>query len=165
MDKKTEQENNLKQAQQGLEFDDIYQKQTQASIAEGFEPKYALRGENQEISIQFKHSVLNSQVLRVTIEGENKIIFRVNIVVGIRYVQKNEDANKQNEKPVAQIETMYSVDYRLIEKSLLDNQDALNEFALKNASYHLWPFWREFAMAQAQRMSLPPVPLPMRMPQ
>lgn len=164
MDKKTEQENNLKLAQQGLEFDDIYQKQVQANIADDFEPKYALRSEGQELSIQFKHNVVSSQVLRLTNEDKSKIVFRVNIAVGIRYIQKSEEDSKQNEKPAAQIEAVYSVDYRLTDEGLLNNKDALDEFALKNASYHLWPFWREFAMAQAQRMNLPPVPLPMRLP-
>lgn len=42
MDKDNQELTNLKQAQQGLEFDNIFQTKTQAYLAEGFEPKYAL---------------------------------------------------------------------------------------------------------------------------
>lgn len=158
MDKNTSQSNSLKLAQEGLQFEDIFQKSVEANISNNFEPKYALQENEQEIGVQFKHAVLNSLILKIKSAAEqNKTIFRVNIAVGIRYIKESD--------PVAQIEAKYSVDYLLVDEKLLDNKEALNEFALKNASYHLWPFWREFAMSQAQRMNLPSVPLPLRLPQ
>ena len=41
-------------------------------------------------------------------------------------------------------------------------QDALEHFALRNASFHVWPYWREYLANQCRRMNLPPVMLPMR---
>jgi hypothetical protein len=39
-------------------------------------------------------------------------------------------------------------------------EDALKEFALRNASYHVWPYWRELLASQCQRMNLPKLVLP-----
>ena len=40
--------------------------------------------------------------------------------------------------------------------------EALKVFALKNASYHIWPFWREYLSSLCLRMNLPKVVLPIR---
>jgi hypothetical protein len=39
-------------------------------------------------------------------------------------------------------------------------KDCLNEFALRNASYHVWPYWRELLMSQCARMHLPRLVMP-----
>jgi len=153
----------LKLAQQNLEFESLFQNTVQAELTNGFEPKQTMTAKN-ALSVQFRHAVTNSMVLEVKNANANvkHNIFRVKIAVGLRYLKAK---NKQNIQEVAaKIEATYSIDYLVQDKELLENQEALDEFALKNASYHLWPFWREFAMAQAQRMNLPPVPLPMRLP-
>lgn len=151
----------LKLAQQGLEFEDVFQNTVQAELLNGFEPKQTMPGNN-SLTIQFRHTVTRSMVLEVNKSNVSYNIFRVEIAVGLRYLKAK---NKQNIQEVAaKIEATYSIDYLVQDKELLENQEALDEFALKNASYHLWPFWREFAMSQAQRMNLPPIPLPMRIP-
>jgi hypothetical protein len=35
---------------------------------------------------------------------------------------------------------------------------------LHNASFHLWPFWREYVVSQCNRMNLPKISIPMRLP-
>lgn len=151
--------NTLQQAQQGLQFEDIFQRYTQSSLLDDFDPKFS--GIEDTLSAQFKHSVVQSLVVTLKKESETLEIFRVQIDVGIRFLVEN---NEQEAKPVAQIEASYLVDYVITDTALLGATEALDEFALKNASYHLWPFWREFVMSQAQRMNLPKVPLPMRLP-
>ncbi len=148
----------LKLAQQNLEFESLFQNSVQAELMNDFEPKQTITAKN-SLNIQFRHAVTSSMVLEITNQNAQYKIFRVKITVGLRYLKA-----KNNQDVVAKIEANYSIDYLVQNEELLNNQDALDEFALKNASYHLWPFWREFAMAQAQRMSLPPVALPMRLP-
>lgn len=148
----------LKVAQQGLAFEDVFQTQVQAKVAEGFEPKLHAQALESTLTIQFKHTVVRSML--IALNGNDEHVFRVNVEVGVRYLP----TDKTESAILAHIEASYSIDYRITDLALLNNQEALDEFALKNASYHLWPFWREFAMAQAQRMNLPAVPLPMRLP-
>lgn len=38
---------------------------------------------------------------------------------------------------------------------------ALNEFALYNVGYHVWPYWREYVQATCARIGIPPIPIPM----
>jgi len=151
----------LKLAQQSLEFESLFQNTVQAELTNGFEPKQTITAKN-ALSIQFRHAVTNSMILEVKNANAKHNIFRVKIAVGLRYLKTEKKQN--NQEVAAKIEATYSIDYLVQNEELLSNQEALDEFALKNASYHLWPFWREFAMAQAQRMNLPPVPLPMRLP-
>lgn len=151
--------NKLQQAQQGLQFEDIFQQYAQSSLLEDFDPKFSVLEES--LSAQFKHNVVQSMVLSLKKEAESLEVFRVQIDVGIRFLV---ESGEQERKPAAQIEASYFVDYRILDTTLLKDTEALDEFALKNASYHLWPFWREFVMSQAQRMNLPKVPLPMRLP-
>lgn len=153
---------NLLLAQKNLEFEDLFQTQVRSFIADNFEPKYTNYTKN--ISIEFKHDVISSVVIRLKKKKEEKLIFRVNVTVAVRYQQGSEQKGEKDFKTVAQIEATYSIDYFLKNNELLKNKIALDEFALKNASHHLWPFWREFVMAQAQRMNLPHVPLPLRLP-
>lgn len=48
-------------------------------------------------------------------------------------------------------------EYRMSEDP---GKESLKEFALRNASYHIWPYWREYLMGQCLRMNLPKVILP-----
>lgn len=64
---------------------------------------------------------------------------------------------KEEENIKAVIEATFLAEY-LIEGE--PGQKALDAFALKNASYHVWPYWREFLMSQSMRMNLPKVALP-----
>ena len=40
------------------------------------------------------------------------------------------------------------------------DDDSLKAFALNNASYHIWPFWREYLMSMCNRMNLPKIAVP-----
>lgn len=153
----------LQIAQRGLEFESVFQTLVRAELMEGFELKHITQI-NGSLSIQFMHKVTRSMLLEVKEAVDKQHVFRVNIVVGVRYLTPENSAEDKSSELLAQIEATYAVDYRVQNPDLLNNQDALDEFALHNVSYHLWPFWREFAMAQTQRMNLPPVALPMRLP-
>ena len=150
----------LERAKAALQFDDIFQASVSAELGEAFDPK-ALAIDDASCQLQFKHIVKQSNVLEYSNPGDSATVFRVYIEVGIRLLY-NKDLEVSDD-PILQIEATYCVDYRITEEGLQTDQEALDAFALNNASYHLWPFWREFVMSQCSRMNVPKIPLPLRM--
>ena len=63
-------------------------------------------------------------------------------------------------KVKALIEVTYVAKYRVNEGAELE-QEAIDEFATKNAIYHVWPYWREYLSTTLARAHLPPFTLPM----
>jgi preprotein translocase subunit SecB len=41
-------------------------------------------------------------------------------------------------------------------------QPALDEFALHNAPWHIWPYWREYVANQCARLNIPKATMPMQ---
>jgi preprotein translocase subunit SecB len=91
----------------------------------------------------------------------------VHIDLGVRWVgvdRKQDEVETQKLETtetetdvLALIEATYVAEYSLQGEP---GKDALDEFALNNASYHVWPYWREYIMSQSMRMNLPKVALP-----
>lgn len=150
----------LERAKAGLQFDDIFQTSASASLHSGFEVKFAVFDEA-SCHLQFKHVVQQSNVLDFQSDTETLTLFRVYIDVGVRLIGGLTE--KDVEEPTLQIEASYCVDYRINASELKGDNEALDQFALQNASYHLWPFWREFVMSQCTRMNVPKIPMPMRL--
>ena len=153
----------LKRAQRGLQFEDLFQRAADCWLANDFEP----RTPAPEFRMQIKHLVVQSDLLSFRDDGGDDTssihLFRVRIDTGVRLVNCGENEHSEEISPCAQIEASYQVDYRITDQSLISDQEALDAFALENASYHLWPYWREYAMSQAQRMNLPKIPIPLQM--
>ncbi|MGF1643241.1 MAG: preprotein translocase subunit SecB [Thiotrichales bacterium] len=145
----------LEKAKCCLQIQDVFLRACEAKLAEDFDPKYSAGVD--ELLVQFKHIVARSEVL--TLEGDDGQpigIFRVHIDVGARWIETASDADaRETEK--ALIETTYVAEYLMTEDP---GKAGLEAFALKNASYHVWPFWREYLMSQATRMNLPKVAVP-----
>ncbi len=147
----------LERAKKALQFEDLFQTTVSAWVQDGFDPKFYPVPEA-SCRLQFKHTVMQSNVLEFDSNDEAEAIFRVSIGVGVRLFY---DETSSDEAAV-QIEASYCLDYRFTDAALKLDQEALDEFALKNASYHLWPFWREYILSQCSRMNVPKIPLPMR---
>jgi hypothetical protein len=150
----------LERATRGLQFADIFLATTDAWLAEDFDPKFDARAQNEGCSLQLKHQVIQSNIIEVKEADDYSCFFRVYIDVGVRMRYKDESESKD---PVAQIEASYCLDYLITKPELRQDQEALDAYALHNASYHLWPYWREYLMSQALRMNLPKLPLPVRL--
>ncbi|MBK1887902.1 MULTISPECIES: hypothetical protein [Marinobacter] len=148
----------LEKAKKGLQFEDVSQSRVDAWVEPKFDPRFGLGG--QDCRLQLKHHVVESNLIEIKGNESPFDIFRVYIDVGARLVLPGD---KTEERPIAQIEASYRVDYRITETSLIEDKAALDTFALENASYHLWPYWREFVMSQSLRMNLPKIALPVRM--
>lgn len=142
-----------------LKIQDVFQRSVSADIAEGFDPKYLIGN----LQNQFKHVVTKSQVININDDDEDLCLFHVYIDLGVRWIPTSPDLeeaddDESNEPPVmAFIEATFVAEYSLDGKP---GKEALNAFALKNASYHIWPYWREFLMSQSMRMNLPKIALP-----
>lgn len=152
----------LQRAIECLQISDIWQHSVSASIGESLETQEKFPEQHE---VLFKHVVLRSLWGKSDDTETGPYVFRVQVALGVRFEEKHEDPapeNKQqssNDAMLAQIEATYVAEY-LAERD--PGQDALKAFALRNASYHIWPFWREFLASQCARMNLPKVSLPLR---
>lgn len=149
----------LQQAIKCLKIRDVLMRKTQAFIADDYEPKYDPAIE--DLAVQLMHVVRLGRVLEIE-DGEQSLqVFQVFIDLGARWVRSVEvveGAAEDSEPPVqAQIEATFVAEYELKEDL---PKEALDAFALKNASYHVWPYWREYLSGQSMRMGLPKVMVP-----
>lgn len=156
----------LQRAIECLQISDIWQHSVSASISDDLEGQGHFPDQHE---VLYKYVVLRS--LWGSAEDDSApYVFRVYIAVGVRFVDSDASSldeesstkhgqGRQGDSVLAQIETTYVAQY----VSEIDpGQDALEAFALKNASYHVWPYWREFLASQCARMNLPKLNLPLQ---
>lgn len=157
----------LEQAKMFLQIRDVWMNRSKAWLADGFDPKYS---QVKSVSAQFKHGVSRYTFSEVTDKDkqEGQFLFRVYLDLGMRLIseidqdQDSEDkpGRKAEDKHLAQVEAVMVAEY-FADKD--PGQDALEAFAAQNASYHAWPFWREYLVSQCERMRLPRVMVPTMM--
>lgn len=140
----------LQQAIDSLVINDVYLKSAQAECEDDFDPKSA--DSLEVLSVQQMHIVRKSEVIQV--DGDGQLV-RIYIRLGARWVSHQEEDEEPDIK--ALIEGEFIAEY-LVTDSI--EQEAIDEYALKNASYHVWPYWREFLSSQCERLRLPRVVLP-----
>lgn len=141
---------NLQKAIDTFRIHDVYLRNSVAQCLNGFEPKYA--SDIDKLEMQTKHSVREAQIAQL---DETQWLVRVFIELGVRLVDSR--IEQEDESVKAYIEAEYVAEYTVDEEL---EQACIDEFALKNASYHVWPYWREFLMSQCGRMYLPRLMLP-----
>lgn len=147
----------LKEAIKSLVIQDIYLRDSNTTVTEGFEPKYHEKQDS--FKLQFKHLVEKAEVLELESDQDmQQKLLRVFLDVGFRLVD-SELPNKEGLEGefYVQIEAQYVAEY--VMTSELSKQ-AIDEFALENVSYHVWPFWREYISSQCTRINLPKIILP-----
>lgn len=136
---------NLQKAIDNLQIQDVYLRNVTAKCSEGFDPKYT--DEIEALDVQQLHLVKGVSIVEVSHVGN---ILCVDISLGIRWVDASDHVK-------ASIEADFVSEYLI--KSELD-ENCIDEFAKKNASYHVWPFWRELLVSQSARMHLPRLVMP-----
>lgn len=153
----------LQKAIDCLRIQDVYLRNSRGELVDGFDPKYSL--EANDLSVQFKHAVTRGEVLQLQQEDNVGVnIFRVHIDLGARWIvvqESEESGTKEKDEEEADVRAVIEATF-LAEYLVKDEpgQEALDAFALKNASFHVWPYWREYLMSQSMRMNLPRVALP-----
>lgn len=141
---------NLQKAIDNLKIQDVYVRDLVASCNGDFDPKYA--PDIDKLQVQQMHLIKQANVVEI---DETVCLVQAFIRVGVRWIdpeEKNEDISVR-----AFIEAEFIAEYEMGDK--LD-QACIDEFCLKNASYHVWPYWRELLSNQCVRMHLPKLILP-----
>jgi len=148
----------LQRAIDCLQISDVFIRDASASLAEHVDPKYY--GSFDTLETQFIHIVAKSEVLELSENEESRSLFRVHIALGVRWVERSEDEQTNDSDAVIELARIRAV--MVAEYEMKDNpgEEALTAFALKNASYHVWPYWREYLSSQCMRMNLPKLMLP-----
>lgn len=148
----------LAKAIAALNIDDVSLISSSSMLADGIEPKYNI--DPHKLSYQTKHRVSSSEVHRVADDEETHFLFKVNFELGVRIGDSEELSSKENPEIIAVIEANMAAYYTIKDPEIIKDQEALDEFALKNSSFHIWPYWREFVSAQLSRMNMPKITLP-----
>lgn len=141
---------NLQKAIEILRIHDVYLHNSISQCVNGFDPKYDQNLD--KLITQTKHGVKQSHLAKVE---DNLSLVRVFIEVGVRLIDP--EIEQEDKSVKAFIEAEFIAEYTF-DKDL--EQECIDEYALKNASYHVWPYWREFLMSQCTRMYLPRLVLP-----
>lgn len=136
----------LQTAIDSLQIRDVYVRNMSAQCFESFDPQYA---DFTQLGLQVKHWVKQSAVLERENDGQ---LLRVYIEMGVRWV----DAQGEG-MPQAEISAEFVAEYDMI-KPL--EMSCVDEFAQKNASVHVWPYWRELLANQCNRMNFPRTVIP-----
>lgn len=150
----------LERAKAQLEFLDLYVTALDARHMKGFNPKN--HGALDGLKLQTMHVARHSEVLQLT-SGDGQLL-RITLGFGVRWIEtggKTEGEEKEGEETLVKslVEADFIVEY-LMDGEL--DKEAIDEFALTNASYHAWPYWRELVMNQSERLRMPRVALPMK---
>jgi preprotein translocase subunit SecB len=145
----------LQRAIDNLQILDVYLRSAEAELLDGFEPKYD--SEADTLQVYFKHLVTRSDVLELKDGDDIQKLFRVYIELGARWTAPASEDEKQGLDEKARVEGIMVAEYRILQDP---GQEALEMFAMRNASYHVWPYWREYLSAQCLRMNLPKIMLP-----
>lgn len=155
----------LERAQRALRICDVFMRGATLSVSDSYE-YLATDGEN--FRSQSRHLVERSEILVSEGEGEAKrVLFRVHLDLGFRwglaaqapkqqFVTEDED-EKLGFEELGRIEAKYVAEYEITQELA---SECLDAFALQNASYHVWPYWREFITSSCSRMNVPKQTLP-----
>lgn len=142
----------LQRALSHLAISDVYLVSSVAKHAEGFNPKtaHALEG----LKVQTMHLARRSEVLEI--EKADHYLLRIVLGFGARWISGS-GAEEDEPEIRAFVEADYVAEYLMDERL---EQDEIDAFALQNASYHVWPYWREYLMSQCERLRMPRLILP-----
>ena len=140
-------DSNLQQAIKHLRIADLYVRDLVCKCCDDFDPKYS---DVETLVVKSKYVVTKSEIVQI----DEEQLFRVFIEVGIKWSQEE----KSEVDYLAWIEAEYIAEYKITSEL---QKDCLDEFALKNVSYHVWPYWRELLASQCERIRLPRTLLPM----
>jgi len=158
----------LERAKKSLQICDVYLRHGSMTVSDSYDHR---SGPGEAISRQYRHIVEKSEMLVADDGVSAKRYFRVHILLGYRWgvdQAAGDDVQTDTGDPTDQqkadrfhelgrIEGKYITEYEITEEL---PQDCLDTFALKNASFHVWPFWREFVASSCMRLNAPKQILP-----
>lgn len=139
----------LQQAIDGLQIEDVFLRWTHSECTDQFLPKYE---DVSALLVQQMHIVRKASIFET---ADRARLLHVQILLGTRWVVPA----PEDSEPVVKacVEAEFVAEYK-VNAEIPEN--CINEFAEKNASYHVWPYWREYLATQSERLRLPRVTLP-----
>lgn len=157
----------LQQAHDALRIKDVALRRARCEVVDDFDPAH----EHPQMTVQLMRNTMRSEILEPA-DGQSALhrIFRVYVQLGIRWVRfsrgqdaresaKNADGGDGKQPEVlALVEAIFVAEYEMRKEV---DQACLDHFALHNAPFNVWPFWREYVVSQAQRMNLPRFVVPL----
>lgn len=152
----------LDAAKECLRIQDVWLQQSQTWIEKGFDPKYP---QAERYIAQHKHRVARATFGELTDDDTPQAgyLFRVYLDLGLRLLPAADDSLSGDKTTTDETEVAATIEATFVAEyiSAVDpGEAAIHAFATRNASYHVWPFWREFVANQCERMRLPRVMIP-----
>jgi hypothetical protein len=138
-----------------LNISDVWQESVSAFVDESLRTAASFPEDH---DVLFKHLVSESMWGLIENGDERQYVFRVFVALGVRFTTNETPSESDEPDILAQIEATYVAEYFSEEDP---GEEARREFASRNASFHVWPFWREFLASQCNRMNLPKAALPL----
>lgn len=157
----------LQKAISCLAINDVYLRETHATLKKDFDPKIA----NQSLDTHLRFAPERvegldaEQIIATGSDKQTVKLVRIHLGAGLRFVSGGlgEEAQSDPEEVVkhikAEINASFIAEYRITCGDLA--YEAIEEFAKRNAGYHVWPYWREYVQSVCSRMQLPQVVMPM----
>ncbi|ERJ20279.1 hypothetical protein SSPSH_000389 [Salinisphaera shabanensis E1L3A] len=139
----------LQDAIESLKILDVYLIELISEHKNSFNPKDA--DDLDKLEFQHMHVVEKSSVLET---GNGELLLRVYTRLGARWIDAETDDGDASIKSI--IESQFISEYKITSPI---EQESIDEFCLKNSSFHVWPYWRELLNSQTCRMHLPRVTL------
>jgi hypothetical protein len=115
------------------------------------EPKY---NDYRNMDLQLKHEVINAG--RSTIKSDVHVL-RINTNFGVRWVEKSTENTTDKHREMAMIEASIVIEIYLPEGLSSADTKNIEVSAMKVATFHSWPYWRELLDSTCARMCLPKV--------
>jgi hypothetical protein len=124
------------------------------------DPDFDLKTRDNDNSVyQFAHVVRSAEIITTVEDNIETLFYKVYIDVGCRFLPELiSEPQKERQEACASIEASFCSECLTTDKAL--NEKALKCYALENASYHIWPYWREYLMNMCNRLNLPKISVP-----
>lgn len=158
-------------AQRALWLKDVFVRECYARIDESYMP---FEGITEEIDVQTKiqathHRVVTRQLdeSEVASDGDTeRQIVEFKVLAAARFVAEDADdaadpdvdQDADQDDRFGEVVAVFSAVYFMMEPV---DEATLVEFGMRNATFHVWPYWRELLHSTTGRLRLPPTVLPM----
>ena len=154
----------VKDTAKKLDILQIYLSASSSAFHNDFDPSIP----NQLLTGQFVINTIKVETTTVS-DGETNAsnrFLRCYIQAGMRYIlgEPTDEELSNDEwvksKIASEISAIYCVQYAIRPDAEVSDEEK-EEFGKVNASYHVWPYWREYAQNTCNRMNLPVSTVPM----
>ena len=141
-----------------LSIDAISIRSSHARLADSFDPKFDRDSNAITVNVQ---SRVDKYGVFLSNEEPEKLYLSVLVDFKVSLARsKSEDEDTDGEpEDIGSIKATFAAYYLMADRP---GDEALEKFAVQNAAFHIWPYWREYLANQCIRMNLAPIMVPMR---